>query len=431
MAAGVDPVAGTILAVRYNVAGRVLYHERVVTGKVPNKRLRYMILTPDGEHYDEDYEDSQDFDDVLVLRAPGELPAGMLVASFYRFPVPVAAGALAFRAGQAQVAIANDPRLAGAMVPVGGGGGGGGPAAVHLPLAAPAQPAAGGAGGAVLGMAGGGAAVNAGVPAAAAVPAAAPLLGQWRVAAAEAGSEVGDLVPAALAPAGAGIKRIAMVNGNETFIELVQDDNLNGWIDKRLPLDVRIQRIKVRHGARCCEWREAVEDLREETFADFPLSGPRTSGFCLRYLNRQPGGAADRRILWRQGSKVNPSDWGVSEHETLLEAVKLASSYDQLELTNLACFEIVFRRLQTIEYCYQDRSRELNNTQRQKWGPKLTLEEQSAFMGVTRNEMVMIDPQLLSHIKTHVKEDAELAKNLRLARDELAAAFKNKKNEQE
>ncbi|CAE8597430.1 unnamed protein product [Polarella glacialis] len=418
--------AGSVLAVRYNVGGRHLFHERVVTKAVAGRRFHLFVLTPDGQHYDEDYEDLQDIAEVLVLNQLGDVPLGMAEADFYRFRAVPTAGALALLQAQAEAAVANDPLLAaGAIVQAGGGLPGGGaahPAAVP-PVALPIGGAPMAAGGAVP-------AGPAGVPAGAGVlqpfvghPA---LLAQWRVAASEAGLEVGEVVAPGLVPAGTGSKRIAMVNGCETFIELVSDDGLKAWIEKRLPLDVRIQRIKIRHGARCREWREGCEELREETFTDYPLTGPRTSSWCMKYLNRQPGGAADRHALWRQGSKVSPSDWGVAEHETLLEAVKLAMSYDQLELANLACFEILFRRLQTIEYCYQDRSRELSNSQHQRFGPKLTLEEQSAFMGVTRNEMVMIDPQLLAHIKSHVKEDAELSKNLRLAREERAAALKHK-----
>ena len=61
---------------------------------------------------------------------------------------------------------------------------------------------------------------------------------------------------------------------------------------------------------------------------------------------------------------------------------------------------------------------ELQNNQHQRFGARLTLEEQAAFMGVSRTEVSMISPDLLTHLKGHVKEQAELAKNLRLAREE-------------
>jgi hypothetical protein len=215
--------------------------------------------------------------------------------------------------------------------------------------------------------------------------------------------------------------------GVETFVEFVSDAELSAWMTKRMPLDCRVLRIKTRHGARCRSWQELCEDIAKQAFAGFPLTGPRTTPFCVEYLNRQPGGAADRHQLWAQLAKVSPSDWGVAEHATILEAIKLAGSYDQMDVSNLASIEVLMRRAQTIEYCYQDRVRENQNTQHQKYGPRLTLEEQSAFMGVSRTDMCMIDPALLSHIKDHVKEDAELAKNLRLAREERTNANKNKK----
>jgi hypothetical protein len=195
--------------------------------------------------------------------------------------------------------------------------------------------------------------------------------------------------------------------------------------------------LKLGHGARCRDWRDTMEDSNVQAFPDWPLKGPRTASWCIDYLNKQPGGPQDHHQLWKTQSKIQNSDWGISEHDTLMQILQHASSYDQLDVCNLASFEVLLRRAQTIEYCYIEKSREISNVGQGKFGPRLSFEEQTAFMGVVRSDMYMVAPALLSHIKDTVKEDAELSKNLRLAREERANANKagnknkNKKGDDE
>jgi hypothetical protein len=181
------------------------------------------------------------------------------------------------------------------------------------------------------------------------------------------------------------------------------DRDFEAWQNRRLPVDARVLRIKTRHGVRQREWLEMEEALSEHSFADCPGPGPRTVVHCAKFLNRQPGGAADRNAHWLTLAKLQPSDWGAMEHATFMEAVKLAASYDQLNLSNLACMETLLRRAQTIEYVYNERAMELQNNQHQRFGARLTLEEQAAFM-VSRTEVSMVSPDLLTHLKRHVKE---------------------------
>ena len=123
-------------------------------------------------------------------------------------------------------------------------------------------------------------------------------------------------------------------------------------------------------------------------------------------------------MLFCNLAKLRPDDWGMSEHATLLEAIKVASSYDQLNVANLASFDVLFTLIQTIEYCYLDRAQESSKNSGQRFGPRLTLEEQSAFMGTTRSQLCRIAPSLISHLEEHVKEKSELARSFRLAREE-------------
>ena len=97
--------------------------------------------------------------------------------------------------------------------------------------------------------------------------------------------------------------------------------------------------------------------------------------------------------------------------------------YDQLDPANLACAESMFRRLQTIEFSYLEKIRDAEA--KGAAGGRLTLEEQAIFGGLTRTDAsLMVAPSLLDHARVEAERSASLAKNLRKAREERAAAPK-------
>jgi len=104
---------------------------------------------------------------------------------------------------------------------------------------------------------------------------------------------------------------------------------------------------------------------------------------------------------------------------------KHALQTDQLDGYNNLCLEVVFRRLQTIEYAYAERAREFES---KAVGGRLSLEEQSTFGGITRQAAtLMVCPQLLEHVRSEVEREASLQKNLRKSREERELARKSGK----
>ena len=51
----------------------------------------------------------------------------------------------------------------------------------------------------------------------------------------------------------------------------------------------------------------------------------------------------------RRTANLSNNDFGVAEHEVLMEAVRWGAQYDQLDLSNSAAFEVLLRRAQTID----------------------------------------------------------------------------------
>ena len=110
-----------------------------------------------------------------------------------------------------------------------------------------------------------------------------------------------------------------------------------------------------------------MSDSVETEFTDWPVKGPRTVKWCLKYLNAQPGGPVEHHHLWRRTGGLTAADFGVTEHESIMEALKMSTTYDQYNVVNSAAFEVLLRRAQTIEYAHQERGRGRGQQRRWRW----------------------------------------------------------------
>ena len=88
---------------------------------------------------------------------------------------------------------------------------------------------------------------------------------------------------------------------------------------------------------------------------------------------------------------------------------------DMLNGYNNLGIELIFRRLQTIEYAHSEKAREMKS---KAVGGKLSLEEQMTFGSLVRQAgALMIAPNFLEHVKLEVEKDVQLQKNVRRARE--------------
>ena len=65
--------------------------------------------------------------------------------------------------------------------------------------------------------------------------------------------------------------------------------------------------------------------------------------------------------------KLGRNSWGVSWHWQATNFLKFLGEIDQVDLFNVVAAEAAFRDLQTIEYSYVDKARELENSG-SSWG---------------------------------------------------------------
>ena len=136
--------------------------------------------------------------------------------------------------------------------------------------------------------------------------------------------------------------------------------------------------------------------------------------WCIDFLDKQPGGPDDHHYLWRRSANLSSNEWAVSEHELIMQVLKYAGEYDQLNLPNLASIEVLARRAQVIEYIYQDKTREAARTGRQ--APHRTSPEEQSLFVCLPCEVTMMLPALLDHAKDEITREAQLDESLNKAR---------------
>lgn len=178
------------------------------------------------------------------------------------------------------------------------------------------------------------------------------------------------------------------------------------------------------------QWRDVSREIKGEEFKDWSLPGPRTTEWCVRFLNRRNGGPTDHHRWWVQNHSLKPDSWGVAEHEHLMKAVDKLGRFDGLDLANLAGVEMMFRRLQLIEYVYSERGPGggKGHPKREKGGDKFSAMqnyEATIFAGGHKEfGDCMVAPALLEYVAKEVESEAAVLKQVRKAREERASAQK-------
>ena len=159
------------------------------------------------------------------------------------------------------------------------------------------------------------------------------------------------------------------------------------------------------------------------------VAGPKTTKWCLNYLSVEGLGLEGHHERFRQLCRLETSSWGVMEHFQVSMFLRNLLQVDMLDGMNCQGIELMFRRLQTIEYAHSERAREIES---KNTGGKLSLEEQASFGSVVRQSAtLMIAPDLLTHVKEETERDAALQKNLRKAREERELWRKQNKSGEE
>ena len=365
----------------YDVPGPELWHERLVLEHVTAEE--YIVATPDRDVYCEQLSLlNDDLKGIRVKPSPNALPGGINPGLVYPLPL-FNAGEIAGLRLEAQRELATERAARG----LGVGG------------AVPVNQAAGGSNDFMAGTL------------------------YWVACEKVRGLNYGDNVLGVNAVSVEGAKSVHTTgDGEQVFVECIDGSKHKEFLQRPASWDMRIVGQDFDGlGKPDCSLKE-VSKKSEESEVLWTLAGPRTSRWCISYLVVEGLGFEGHHERFRQLCKLEPSSWGVQEHFQLSMIAKHALQVDQINGYNTMFLEVVFRRLQTIEFAYAEKARD---SESRAIGGKLSLEEQQTFGGLTRQAgTLMVCPELLDHVKTEVERDASLSKNLRKAREERDLAKK-------
>ena len=159
-------------------------------------------------------------------------------------------------------------------------------------------------------------------------------------------------------------------------------------------------------GERFRAFGQSLHLFTEEDYDDWPIEGPRTTKWlCLQIVKSAPAPVA-RHHRWLRDADIPGTDRARFEHHILSEILERAVEYDGLQVSNLASFEMLSRRLQHIEQAHVENSQ----------APDYSGAEH--FLGSSEKKGgALIAPGLSLHVATRFRDEASIAKEQRKARE--------------
>ena len=185
--------------------------------------------------------------------------------------------------------------------------------------------------------------------------------------------------------------------------------------------DARTLPVKVGDdGERHRDFKDAVMLCKKSEFADWPVKGPRTAGWLARAMSEHSQNAMAHHARFMAYFKLSPGDPIALQHENYCKILHAMLVYDQLDVTNLACAELVCRQLQLLE------EKQMQSSTPQAESASVA-EESSLFMGTaSAHGAVLVCPELKSWVSSELSREASILKERRKAREERTLARNNK-----
>ncbi|CAK0817405.1 unnamed protein product, partial [Prorocentrum cordatum] len=179
-----------------------------------------------------------------------------------------------------------------------------------------------------------------------------------------------------------------------------------------LESDARVLDIKTQpDGSRHRHFTEAARQVTTTEWPEWPILGPRTASWCLDFLARQDQHPRARHANWVHECRLEATDEGVGDHDLAMRMAGLGLSFDQLNLGELASFELLMRKAQMAEWSHRDR---LAASQ----GDDLMEESYLYLRAGETPGSAMVSPALVDHINQEMHREAQILKERRNAKEE-------------
>ncbi|CAK0902174.1 unnamed protein product, partial [Prorocentrum cordatum] len=168
-------------------------------------------------------------------------------------------------------------------------------------------------------------------------------------------------------------------------------------------------------GERTRSFQSARGAFAEETFDDFPVRGPRTTGWLMGAFHKGGQSPVARHRWWRQMLGATTADPGIDDHLFLSELFELGGQCDQLNLPNSAAFEAISRRYQLWEERYAEKLKQVTE------GPGAAAgvaAERHLFLGVTSGSAALVSLSLAEYAAEKMEQESKILKERRKGREE-------------
>ncbi|CAL1154417.1 unnamed protein product [Cladocopium goreaui] len=176
--------------------------------------------------------------------------------------------------------------------------------------------------------------------------------------------------------------------------------------------------------------------IRKLPSNDLTLYPGREASADARLLGLTFAGTTREERQWRDVAKESHEEkiedsWGVQEHDNLSKIIDRLGRYDGLDLANIAGAELIFRRLQLIEYFYSEKGPgggkgSGKGEKKDKKSDDGNYKAEAAVFAGSHREFgdTMVAPELLDYVSKEIEKDASVMKQVRKAREERQAAAK-------
>ncbi|CAK0818925.1 unnamed protein product, partial [Prorocentrum cordatum] len=158
-------------------------------------------------------------------------------------------------------------------------------------------------------------------------------------------------------------------------------------------------------GRRFRDMKSVANSSEMCAFDDWVLEGPSTALYLVKEIAKQAAGPLQRHSTWKHENKLQDDEHNAVTHEMLSEILELATTFDQLDVSNLASMESLCRHIQYIEQRIK-----------KKRGAGKDFDLQDYYLGRTRRTGgALMAPELQKWVAESAARDSSILKEERKA----------------
>ena len=171
------------------------------------------------------------------------------------------------------------------------------------------------------------------------------------------------------------------------------------------------------NGQRFRAFKEGVDRCLAAAWPDWPVPGPRTALWVLKWMVARGGGPLAWHAQWKSNGKLTDADPWVIQHESSCRVLETCICYDQVNGASLACIELVCRNIQIAEDVLSHKFQDNHSDH----ATDLFL-----MSGASHRSQLCICPDLKAYTAAETAKESAVLKERRKAREERILAMPKK-----